>query len=45
MKHKTSSIPIKSSGMSQLLSYDSHTIHVRTCTCGVCVCVCVCGSR
>ena len=31
MKHKTSSIPIKSSGMSQLLSYDSHRIHVRTC--------------
>ena len=34
MKHKTSSIPIKSSGMSQLLPY---TIHVRTCTCGAVV--------
>ena len=33
MKHKTSSIPIKSSGMSQLL----HVIHVRTCTCGAVV--------
>ena len=37
MKHKTSSSPIKSSGMSQLLSYDSHTIHVQKCMCGVVV--------
>ena len=40
MKFKTSSIPKKSSGMSQLMSCDSHTIHVRTCTCGVRVCGC-----
>ena len=44
MKRKTSSTLIKSSGMSQLLSYNSHTVYVQTCTCGVCVCV-VCGSR
>ena len=37
MKPKTSSIPIKSSGMTQLLSYDSHTIHVQTCRCGAVV--------
>ena len=37
-KHKTSSIPIKSSGMSQLLSYNRHTIHVYVwCVCGVVV--------
>ena len=40
MKFKTSSIPKKSSGMSQLMSCDSHTIHVQTCTCGECECVC-----
>ena len=30
MKHKTSSIPIKSSGMSQLLSYDSEHTYQRS---------------
>ena len=41
MKFKTSSIQKKkSSEMSQLMSCDSHAIHVQTCTC-VCVCVCV----
>ena len=39
MKFKTLSIPKKkSSGMFQLMSCDSQTIHVQTCTCGVCVC-------
>ena len=42
MKFKTSNIPKKSSGMFQVMSCDSQTIHVQTCTCGVCVCVCVC---
>ena len=42
MKFKTSSIPKKTSGMSQLMSCDSsYLLHVPTCTCGVCVCVCV----
>ena len=43
MKFKTSSIPKKSSGMFQLMSCDSQTIHVQTCTWCVCVCVCVCA--
>ena len=33
MKHKTSSIPIKSSGMSQLLSYDSEHTYQRSYMC------------
>ena len=43
MKFKTTSIPKKSSGMFQLMSCDSQTIHVQTCThaCTCCVCVCV----
>ena len=41
MKFKTSSIPKKSSGMSQLMSCDSMCQHVRVVCMCVCVCVCV----
>ena len=42
MKHKTSSIPIKSSGISQLLSYDSEHTYQRSYMCERDV---WCGSR